>query len=75
MELLPECNQAYPVGTQSKKHTALYVKDENKCTKCIKKGSWKYNSLFKNELNSQVFAAYQILGKWYQNKHNKVISA
>ena len=39
MELLPECNQAYPVGTQSKKHTALHVKDENKCAKCIKKGS------------------------------------
>lgn len=30
MELLPECNQAYPVGTQNKKYTALYVKDENK---------------------------------------------
>lgn len=39
MELLPECNQAYPVGTQNKKYTALYVKDENKCAKCIKKGS------------------------------------
>ena len=41
MELLPECNQAYPVGTQNKKYKALYVKDENKCAKWIKKGSWK----------------------------------